>query len=79
MTKKKVSIGLRPDVQKHAEAWVADDQSGMQKTSAPTDVVKRLTIDVPEEMHRQLKIKATMEGVCMADLVRAWIAEKCSL
>jgi plasmid stability protein len=33
---------------------------------------------VPEELHRRLKVKAAVEGVNMADLVRAWITEKCA-
>jgi plasmid stability protein len=53
-----------------------------EATPAPVEeaapvVIKRLTIDMPEELHRKLKVKAANEGVGMADLVRAWIAEQC--
>jgi hypothetical protein len=40
--------------------------------------MKRLTIDVPLDLHRKLKVKAAMEGVKMADLVRDWIKERCA-
>lgn len=33
----------------------------------------RITVDLEPDLHRRLKIKAAMEGVRMADLVREWI------
>lgn len=82
MSGKKVNIGLKPGVQKRAEEWVGESsKEAVEKPTpapAPSAVVKRLTIDVSEDLHRQLKIKAASEGVRMADLVREWISEKCA-
>ena len=82
MSGKKVNIGLKPGVQKRAEEWVGESSKEVVEKAAPAPapaaVVKRLTIDVSEDLHRQLKIKAASEGVRMADLVREWISEKCA-
>lgn len=67
---KKVSIGSKPDrssraaTPQAAEAWVADRQAeGAEK-------MKRLTIDVPSSLHRQIKAQCALDGVKMADVVR---------
>ncbi len=54
------------------DTWV------QERVQEPTSVekMKRLTIDVPESLHRQLKLKSVAEGKTMADLVRGWIEEK---
>lgn len=77
MSGKRVAIGLKPGVQKRAEEWVTEPATSRVEEDALT-ATKRLTIDVPEELHRRLKVKAAVEGVNMADLVRAWITEKCA-
>lgn len=81
MTGKRVPINLRPGAEKTADAWVTDATPAAVPAPAEPEapvITKRLTIDVPMTLHRQLKVKAAMEGVKMADLVRSWIAEKCS-
>jgi hypothetical protein len=35
--------------------------------------MKRLTIDIPADLHRRLKLLAASQEVNMADLVRGWI------
>jgi hypothetical protein len=35
--------------------------------------VKRLTLDIPEDLHRALKRRALEEDMTMLDLVRMWI------
>lgn len=80
MTAKRVPLGLKPGVQKHAEEWVAQPMQSSATPPAeevPPAILKRLTIDVPEELHRRLKVKAANEGVRMADLVRRWIEDGC--
>ena len=74
MTAKKVSMKLKPGVQKHAEAWVGEGHA----PATPRGPQKRLTIDIPVELHRKLKVKAASDGVRMADLVRSWIEEGCT-
>lgn len=79
MIGKRVSIGLKPGAQKLADEWVSEPSMAApveEGTSAL--VMKRLTIDIPEDLHRTLKVKAATEGVKMADLVRAWITDSCA-
>jgi predicted HicB family RNase H-like nuclease len=81
MSGKRVSIGLKPGVQKRADEWVSDasaPESVASEEGARTVITKRLTIDISEDLHRALKVKAATEGVKMADLVRAWITERCA-
>ncbi len=47
-----------------AEQWVA---SGKTETEA----MKRFTIDVPESLHRRIKIQCAAQGLKMADEIRA--------
>jgi len=79
MSGKRVGIALKPGVQRSADAWVGVQQPASPSQGAPTTapVIKRLTIDISEELHRRLKVKAATEGVRMADLVRVWISERC--
>jgi hypothetical protein len=35
-----------------------------------------LTVDLPLDLHKKLKVKATMEEKTMQELVQQWIAEK---
>lgn len=74
---KKVSIGTKPERDSRAatseaaaEAWVAERQaSGEEK-------MKRLTIDVPLSLHRQIKSRCALDGVNMADAVRELLEER---
>lgn len=72
MSGKKVSIGLKPGVLKSVDQWVTEAPARGEPPGNEV-AMKRLTIDVSEELHRKLKVKAATEGVKMADLVRHWI------
>ena len=37
--------------------------------------IKRLTIDIPEELHRAIKLKAVADDISMADFVRQLLVE----
>ena len=80
---KRVGIGLKPGAQKTADDWVGEPRQPVEvvqkKSSEPAPgSIKRLTIDISEDLHRALKVKAASEGVRMADLVRNWIEEGCA-
>jgi len=77
MTGKRVPIGLRPGAEKSVDDWVTESRVPNTPPASDAPVMKRLTIDVPEDLHRRLKVKAATEGAKMADLVRAWITERC--
>lgn len=68
---KKVPFGTQPATKSKpvsADDWV-------QTRSAGSESMKRLTIDIPADLHRRLKLLAASQGVNMADLVRGWIQE----
>ena len=64
--RKKVSIGAKPKASNRpkqaADAWVAG--RGEHK-------MKRLTIDVSEDLHRRIKMGCAERGVKMADEIRS--------
>ena len=62
---KKVTIGKKPDAKKIADNWVAQKSNTMETTS-----IKRLTIDIPAELHSKIKVQCAMDGVQMADVIR---------
>lgn len=77
MPAKKVSIGTKPASVEKAptlDEWVSN------RTSEPATVepvvkeqtvkMKRLTLDIPESLHRAIKMRAVEEGKAMADLLR---------
>lgn len=66
---KKVAFGTQPATKSKpvsADDWV-------QTRSTDSEAMKRLTIDIPADLHRRLKLLAAGQGVNMADLVRGWI------
>ena len=64
---KRVSIGTKPTQKTttNADAWV-DSREEAKKT----EPMKRLTIDVPESLHRMIKSACAMRGTKIADEVR---------
>lgn len=86
-TKKKISMFPTPQPPApDPDAWVrtrnaADEEHApapAPKAAAPAVeevLLKRLTIDMPADLHRELKIHAASQGLQMAELVRRWIRE----
>lgn len=69
MSTKKIQIGTKPST---ADTWV-DTQSSTQP--APQRI-KRLTIDVPESLHRTIKAQCAMRGTKISEEVRALLLQK---
>jgi hypothetical protein len=68
---KQVAFGAQPAKKPQtvtADTWV-------ENRVTETESIKRLTIDIPKDLHRRLKLLAASQGVNMADLVRGWIQE----
>jgi hypothetical protein len=65
---KKIIIGAKPSKEGRgvasAEQWVDSGKTEGQ-------VMKRFTIDVPEDLHRRIKLQCTARGLKMADEIRA--------
>ena len=56
-----------------AEAAPAKPASPGKVEATESAELKRLTVDMPAELHRALKLHAAQQGVQMAELVRRWI------
>lgn len=54
-----------------ADAWV-EDRSGGDRP----EPIKRLTVDMPQSLHRRLKTQCAIRGAKMADVVRALLMER---
>lgn len=68
---KKIEIGTRPSARPApaaADQWV-ENRSGSER-------MKRLTIDIPESLHRAIKMHCAMHGTKMADEVRELLMQK---
>ena len=81
MPAKKVSIGKKPGTPEKPigiEEWVAN-REGLQAEEQPKEdqpvKIKRLTLDIPEGLHRAIKRKAVEDGVTMADLLRTLLEQ----
>lgn len=73
MTGKKVSIGSRPskkDNSQAADTWVKDRNAEV----VSSEKMKRLTIDIPESLHRAIKIQCAARGEKMANEIREHLA-----
>lgn len=74
MSMKKVQIGIRPSNKADpvaADAWVESRSNGDKP-----ERMKRLTIDVPESLHRQIKTACAQRGTKIADEVRELLLQK---
>lgn len=68
---KKVQIGTKPtNPAAAADAWVKSRSNG------ETEPMKRLTIDIPESLHRAIKAQCAMRGKKIADEVRELLTQK---
>ena len=67
--KKQVRIPTKP----RADEWVAQ---GREKPVAIEQKMKRLTLDLPEGLHRAIKRRAVEEGVTMVDMLRTLLEEQ---
>ena len=69
---KKVAFGTKPTSKALAPA-AADD---WVENRAEVDAMKRLTIDIPESLHRTIKSQCAIRGTKIADEVREMLLQK---
>lgn len=75
MSGKKVTFGSRPTkVAPNADAWV--DSRTVAEDRLPIEKMKRLTIDIPESLHKTIKSACAMRGTKIADEVRELLHDK---
>lgn len=78
MAAKKVSFGAKPTPEKpNLDQWVETRAIEPTPIAPEPEKMKRLTIDIPESLHRAFKSKSGGEGKQMADLIRAWVEDYC--
>lgn len=80
MSAKKVSLSGKPTKKAaptNADEWVAS-QSAAGTAGATTGKMKRLTLDIPEELHNSIKAQCAMRGVKMVDEIRVLLLQKYS-
>lgn len=68
MTKKSIFISPKSkleDTKKQPDDWVS------HRDSPASGKMKRLTIDVPQELHSKIKVACALRGAKMADEIRA--------
>lgn len=71
MSGKKVDLGRKP-TSSSADAWVdRRDPAAVER-----EPMKRLTIDIPESLHREIKAQCAMRGSKIADEVRELLMQK---
>lgn len=71
---KKVQIGAKPTAS--AKAHTADAWVESRDAEAEPEKMKRLTIDVPESLHRAVKLSCVSRGVKIADEIRELLLQK---
>jgi len=71
MSAKRVSIRTKPRRSAHADAWV--EERVLPEEREP---MKRLTIDIPESLHRTIKVQCALRGRKIADEVRELLLQK---
>jgi hypothetical protein len=76
---KKISIGARPTTVKPAPAeadqWV-ESRTPAAPEPEPDAPSKRLTIDIPADLHRRIKSQCALRGTKIADEVRELLLQK---
>lgn len=71
---KKIAFGAKPSakpIPPAADAWVEKRAEGTE-----AEPMKRLTIDIPESLHRAIKSQCAGRGAKIADEVRELLLQK---
>ena len=76
MNAKKISIGTKPSTRTAATPATADN---WVESRADEEPMKRLTIDIPESLHRAIKMQTAERGTKIADEVRELLLKKYKL
>jgi hypothetical protein len=64
------TIAFKPVKPASPDDWVKSAKPLEREAPAPTEPMKRFTIDVPVELHRRVKAECARHGVKMADVLR---------
>jgi predicted DNA binding CopG/RHH family protein len=74
MAAKKVAMGTKPGrtaTTANVDDWVQAEPTKSTAVAEPAPVkMKRLTLDIPEPLHKAIKTRSVQEGVAMVDMLR---------
>ena len=82
MVAKKVTFGAKPVENQPAnlDSWVTTRSpevvGSVDAVPEKKEKMKRLTLDIPDKLHRAIKGKAALEGKAMVDMLRELLDEK---
>ena len=68
MTGKKVAFGTQPSNKPAATATA--EEWGKEREEGTDEPTKRLTLDIPESLHRAIKVSCAGRGTKMAEEIR---------
>ncbi|ARF52273.1 plasmid partition protein ParG [Pantoea stewartii] len=75
MSGKKITFGSKPTKPApSADAWV--ESRSVEDDTLPAEKMKRLTIDIPESLHKSIKSACALRGTKIADEVRELLYNK---
>ncbi|KUO56867.1 MAG: hypothetical protein APF80_13445 [Alphaproteobacteria bacterium BRH_c36] len=74
MSTKTVAFKQPTALPKPADAWVGTSQPVPLKEPKLEGPTKRLTVDIPEELHRRIKVDCAGKGIQISDVVRDLLA-----
>jgi predicted DNA binding CopG/RHH family protein len=80
MPAKKVAMSTKPGrtaTPANVDDWVQAEPTPSPAVAAPVKM-KRLTLDIPEPLHKAIKTRSVQEGVSMVDMLRALLEENYS-
>lgn len=75
-------MSAKPAAEKPAtvDDWVATPRTETEPVTPAAEVkpekTKRLTLDIPESLHRSIKAESVQRGVAMVDMLRELLSEK---
>ena len=82
MAAKKVTFGAKPVEKQPAnlDSWITTRSpevvGNVDAVLEEKEKLKRLTLDIPDKLHRAIKGKAALEGKAMVDMLRELLEEK---
>jgi hypothetical protein len=71
MATKQTALATATKKPANPEAWVAEKP----KAAAPPEKMGRLVVEMPADMHRDLKIRCVTDGLKIKDVVQGLIAD----
>lgn len=79
MSAKKISITTKPtNVQSETnlDSWISQGKESLDDAEPASEKIKRLTIDIPESLHRIIKSQCASRGNKIVDEIRELLLQK---